>query len=178
MDANEYKNYILGFIFYKYFSEKIVTFLNKELEQDELTFKQAYETNDEYKEILEEESVETLVYFLEPKYLFETIVEKAKINEFILEDLERALKKIEDSATGSESEDDFENLFEDVDLKSSKLGKTPDEKNKKISEVILKLSEIDFKLEDTERDILGDAYEYEEEHKKIIKELKDRRLRK
>lgn len=93
MDANEYKNYILGFIFYKYFSEKIVTFLNKELEQDELTFKQAYETNDEYKEILEEESVETLVYFLEPKYLFETIVEKAKINEFILEDLERALKK-------------------------------------------------------------------------------------
>lgn len=65
-----------------------------------------------------------------------------------------------------------------MDLKSSKLGKTPDEKNKKISEVILKLSEIDFKLEDTERDILGDAYEYEEEHKKIIKELKDRRLRK
>ena len=47
-----------------------------------------------------------------------------------------------------------------MDLKSSKLGKTPDEKNKKISEVILKLSEIDFKLEDTERDILGDAYEY------------------
>ena len=160
MDANEYKNYILGFIFYKYLSEKIVTFLNKELEQDELTFKQAYKTDDEYKEILEEESVETLGYFLEPKYLFETIVEKAKINEFILEDLERALKKIGDSAAGSESEDDFENLFEDVDLKSSKLGKTPDEKNKKISEVILKLSEIDFKLEDTERDILGDAYEY------------------
>lgn len=160
MDANEYKNYILGFIFYKYLSEKIVTFLNKELEQDELIFKQAYETDDEYKEILEEESVETLGYFLEPKYLFETIVEKAKINEFILEDLERALKKIGDSAAGSESEDDFENLFEDVDLKSSKLGKTPDEKNKKISEVILKLSEIDFKLEDTERDILGDAYEY------------------
>ena len=160
MDANEYKNYILGFIFYKYLSEKIVTFLNKELEQDELTFKQAYETDDEYKEILEEESVESLGYFLEPKYLFETIVEKAKINEFILEDLERALKKIGDSAAGSESEDDFENLFEDVDLKSSKLGKTPDEKNKKISEVILKLSEIDFKLEDTERDILGDAYEY------------------
>lgn len=160
MDANEYKNYILGFIFYKYLSEKIVTFLNKELEQDELTFKQAYKTDDEYKEILEEESVESLGYFLEPKYLFETIVEKAKINEFILEDLERALKKIGDSAAGSESEDDFENLFEDVDLKSSKLGKTPDEKNKKISEVILKLSEIDFKLEDTERDILGDAYEY------------------
>lgn len=160
IDANEYKNYTLGFIFYKYLSEKIVTFLNKELEQNELTFKQAYETDDELKEILEKESVKWLGYFLEPKYLFETIVEKAKINEFILEDLERALKKIGDSAAGSKSEDDFENLFEDVDLKSSKLGKTPDEKNKKISEVILKLSEIDFKLEDTERDILGDAYEY------------------
>ena len=55
MDANEYKNYILGFIFYKYLSEKIVTFLNKELEQDELTFKQAYETDDEYKAFLQQD---------------------------------------------------------------------------------------------------------------------------
>ena len=46
MDANEYKNYILGFIFYKFLSEKIENFLNKELEEDELTFQEAYE-NDE-----------------------------------------------------------------------------------------------------------------------------------
>ena len=134
MDANEYKNYILGFIFYKYLSEKIENYLNKELEFDEITFQEAYVDG--------------------------TIVEKAKVEEFILEDLERALKKIGDSAAGSESEDDFENLFEDVDLQSSKLGRTVDDKNKIISKIILKLSEIDFKLEDTERDVLGDAYEY------------------
>ncbi len=61
---------------------------------------------------------------------------------------------------GHESEEDFMNLFEDVDLQSSKLGKSEDDKNKIISKVLLHLSEIDFKLDDTEHDILGDAYEY------------------
>jgi type I restriction enzyme M protein len=160
MDANEYKNYILGFIFYKFLSEKIENFLNKELEEDELTFQEAYENDEYYHTILPEEAVENLGYFLEPQYLFKTIVNKAQLQEFILEDLEKALNKIGESAQGSESEDDFENLFEDVDLQSSKLGKTPEEKNEKISQILLKLSEIDFKLEDTKRDILGDAYEY------------------
>lgn len=160
MDANEYKNYILGFIFYKYLSEKIENFLNEDLKADQITFKEAYEEDDEYRELLEEEALENLGYFLEPQYLFDTIVEKAKVDDFILDDLTKALNKIGDSAQGSESEDDFENLFEDVDLQSSKLGRTVDDKNKVISQIILKLSEIDFKLEDTKRDILGDAYEY------------------
>lgn len=159
MDANEYKNYILGFIFYKYLSEKIENYLNKELENDGISFKEAYE-DEEYKELLEEEAIENLGYFLEPKYLFSQIVEKAQIHEFILDDLERALKKIGESAIGSDSEDDFENLFEDVDLYSSKLGSSENGKNNTISQIILKLSEIDFKLEDAENDILGDAYEY------------------
>lgn len=160
MDANEYKNYILGFIFYKYLSEKIENFLNEDLKADQITFKEAYKEDDEYRELLEEEALENLGYFLEPQYLFDTIVEKAKVDDFILDDLTKALNKIGDSAQGSESEDDFENLFEDVDLQSSKLGRTVDDKNKVIAQIILKLSEIDFKLEDTKRDILGDAYEY------------------
>ncbi|OED29765.1 type I restriction-modification system subunit M [Methanosphaera sp. WGK6] len=160
MDANEYKNYILGFIFYKYLSEKIENFLNNALEEDGLTFQEAYETDEEYRELLPEEAIENIGYFLEPQYLFNTIVAEAKQEEFILDNLGKALQKIGESAQGSESEDDFENLFEDVDLQSSKLGRMPEDKNKIISQIILKLSEIDFKLEDTERDILGDAYEY------------------
>lgn len=159
MDANEYKNYILGFIFYKYLSEKIEKYLDKELEEDGIKFKEAYEDED-YAQLLEEEAVTNLGYFLEPKYLFSTIVAMATKEEFILEDLEKALNKIGESAAGSDSEDDFENLFEDVDLQSSKLGKAVDDKNSTISEIIKKLSEIQFDLEDTERDVLGDAYEY------------------
>ncbi|WP_048190514.1 type I restriction-modification system subunit M [Methanobacterium sp. SMA-27] len=159
MDANEFKNYMLGFIFYKYLSEKIEIYLNNELKEDGVEFKEAYK-NKELHEIVEVEAIENLGYFLEPKCLFENLIKKAKKGEFILDNLQKALKQIENSTMGHESEEDFMNLFEDVDLESSKLGKSEDDKNKIISKVLLHLNEIDFKLGDTEHDILGDAYEY------------------
>ena len=99
-------------------------------------------------------------YFLEPSCLFQNVVIKAQNNDFILEDLERALKRISSSSTGHESENDFENLFEDVDLQSSKLGRSVEDKNKLISKILLHLTDIDFRIDDEEKDILGDAYEY------------------
>lgn len=159
MDANEFKNYMLGFIFYKYLSEKIELYLDGELENDGVKFTDAYK-DEELKDEVREEAIENLGYFLEPKYLFKNIVKEAKNGEFILDDLEKALGKIGDSASGQESEEDFVNLFEDVDLQSSKLGRSVDNKNSLISRILLHLSEIDFKLEDTEKDVLGDAYEY------------------
>jgi type I restriction enzyme M protein len=81
-------------------------------------------------------------------------------NKFILDDLSRVLTHIEQSTMGSESEEDFGNLFEDLDLTSSKLGKTVTDKNELIVKVLSHLNEIDFDLENTESDVLGDAYEY------------------
>ncbi len=159
MDANEFKNYMLGFIFYKYLSEKIEIYLNRELKEDGVTFKEAFR-DPELKDEVEAEAIENLGYFLEPRCLFKNIIKKAKNGEFILDNLQTAMNQIENSTMGHESEEDFVNLFEDVDLQSSKLGKSEDEKNKLISKVLLHLDEIDFKLEDSERDILGDAYEY------------------
>lgn len=159
MDANEFKNYILGFIFYRYLSEKLEIHLNSELENDNLTFAEAWE-KDEFKEDLKEEGIEALGYFLEPQYLFSNIVEKAKVNKFILDDLLKSLNYISNSSMGTASQDDFSNLFEDVDLNSSKLGKSANDKNKTISKIILNLNDIDFKLDDDDADILGDAYEY------------------
>jgi len=159
MDANEFKNYILGFIFYKYLSEKIEIHMNKELEVDGVDFTQAYE-DEELKEDIKEDALESLGYFLEPKFLFQNIVIEARNGQFIMQDLEKAMNTIGDSAAGHESEEDFVNLFEDVDLNSSKLGKRVEDKNSLISRILLHLSEIDFKLEDGEKDILGDAYEY------------------
>jgi type I restriction enzyme M protein len=159
MDANEFKNYMLGFIFYKYLSEKIELYLDKELEHDGVTFEEAFK-NPELKGVVEEEAKDNLGYFLEPKCLFRNLVNGAKHGFFILDNLGKALNNIGESAYGQKSEDDFVNLFEDVDLQSSKLGKSVEQKNKIISTILLHLSEIDFKLEDTESDILGDAYEY------------------
>lgn len=159
MDANEFKNYMLGFIFYRYLSEKLELYNNKELKSDGITFVEAWE-DEEYAEDLKEDSIEHLGYFIEPQYLFSTIVEKAKVGDFILNDLINSLNYISNSSMGTESQDDFSNLFEDVDLNSSKLGKTSNDKNKLISDIILNLNDIDFKLDDAEADILGDAYEY------------------
>ena len=79
---------------------------------------------------------------------------------FILGELQTILDNIERSTMGTESEDDFGNLFSELDLDSSKLGKTPREKNKLIAKVLSHLDKIDFLLKDSRIDILGDAYEY------------------
>ena len=160
MNADEFRNYILGFIFFKFLSEKIELTLDHLLEVDGMTFAEAYRQNGEFKEALQEESLKKLGYFLEPKYLFHHFVDKSKKKEFFLDDLSSALKKVEESTQGYESEDDFLGLFDDVDLTSAKLGKTVAAKNDMISRVFLHLAQVDFHLEDSEMDVLGDAYEY------------------
>ena len=159
MDASEFKNYMLGFIFYKYLSEKLELAMEDELKGDNINFKEAYQQED-YAEALKDEAVSNLGYFITPEYLFDNFVDEARNGRFIIDDLNKALQLIEDSSIGESSEDDFSKLFEDVDLESSKLGKTPETRDQLISKIILHLSEIDFKLEDHEADVLGDAYEY------------------
>lgn len=162
MSASDFMYFSLGFIFYKYLSEKIEIYVNEELEADETTFKKAWQSEDaELKEEIVNLCVENLGYFVEPAYLFSTIIDSIGRKENILPQLERSLKKIEDSTIGQESEDDFGGLFSDIDLTSPKLGKTTEDKNRLISEVLLALNGIDFGLEEaSDIDILGDAYEY------------------
>ena len=162
MSASDFMYFTLGFIFYKYLSEKIELYANEELKEDGMTFKEAWESDDEELKVdLKEACVQDLGYFVEPEYLYSTIISMIDRRENILPALERSLKKIEDSTIGQESEDDFGGLFSDIDLASPKLGKTADDKNKLISDVLVALNGIDFGLKDAQEiDILGDAYEY------------------
>lgn len=165
MGADEFRDYILGFIFYKYLSERMHLFADEILKNDGIQFDQIDDNTKEGKEILdaiEGEAIERLGYFLKPTELFHKIAEKGaqKTDNFILEDLTAVLKHIESSTMGHASEDDFEGLFEDLDLGSSKLGKTENQKNELIAKVLAHLDKIDFRLADTEADVLGDAYEY------------------
>ena len=168
MNADEFRDYILGFIFYKYLSEKMHLYANQILAEDGIGFNDLEESSEdgqEYLEAIKEEALEKLGYYLSPSELFSNIAKKGNnnaegVDNFILEDLTKILHNIEHSTMGTESEDDFDNLFEDLDLTSSKLGKTEKDKNDLISKVLYHLDAIDFKLEDTESDILGDAYEY------------------
>ena len=165
MGADEFRDYILGFIFYKYLSERMNLFADKILEHDGIKFDAIDESTADGKEMLEAiqtEAIDRLGYFLKPSQLFSKVAERGgqKSDNFILEDLGNILKHIETSTMGHDSEEDFEGLFEDLDLGSSKLGKTENQKNELISKVLVHLDQIDFQLEDTEADVLGDAYEY------------------
>lgn len=174
MDADEFRDYILGFIFYKYLSEKQHLFADKLLETEAIK-DYALVTDTADLNVIKEESLENLGYFLLPTELFSAITKKGNIKiddkagdesqgeaegNFILEDLQSILNAIEQSTMGNESEDDFNKLFEDIDLSSSKLGRTPVARNTLIAKVLAHLNAIDFQLDEIEADILGDAYEY------------------
>lgn len=162
MSAGDFMYYTLGFIFYKYLSEKIEKTADDILKDDGVSFKQAWNSGDEeLKAALKEECIQDLGYFVEPEFLYSTIISMIEHKENILPALERSLKKIEDSTIGQDSEDDFGGLFSDIDLASPKLGKTAEDKNRLISDVLVNLQGIDFGLNEAEDiDILGDAYEY------------------
>jgi len=175
ISANQFQDYILGFIFYKYLSEKLEKKANEFLKPDGLTFTQIDENSNEGQEILaalKEATVDALGYFLKPSELFGSLAKKGNakvINEddeeqiqstFILEDLANVLSSIEKSTMGSESQDDFDNLFYDIDLNSTKIGRTTKDRNDVIVKILTSLNEIDFDLDNTDGDVLGDAYEY------------------
>jgi type I restriction enzyme M protein len=165
MDADDFRDYILGFIFYKYLSEKMHHYADSILKPDKITYDQVEKHKDK-KELLaaiKDEALDKLGYFLKPSELFSELARRGNAegkSKFILDDLSKVLTNIEQSTMGSESEEDFGHLFEDLDLTSSKLGKTENDKNELIVKVLTHLNEIDFDIHNTETDILGDAYEY------------------
>jgi len=166
MNADEFRDYILGFIFYKYLSEKMEIYANSILKSDKIIYKEIKEKTKEGKQFIEavkEDALIKLGYFLKPSELFSEVARRGNgdgENNFILEELQKILTNIQLSTMGTESEEDFDNLFEDMDLNSTKLGKTPEARNEIISKVLSHLDKIDFQLQHTELDVLGDAYEY------------------
>ena len=165
MDADDFRDYILGFIFYKYLSEKMHAYANAILKPDGLTYEEveAHKESAELLKAIKDEALDKLGYFLKPSEIFSELARRGNAegkSKFILADLAKVLTNIEQSTMGSESEEDFGHLFEDLDLNSSKLGKSESDKNELIVKVLSHLQEIDFDLQNTESDVLGDAYEY------------------
>ena len=157
MSADDFRDYILGLIFYKYLSDKLNRYCDELLTEDGIKF---VESDDELIKELHDECVENLGYFIAPKQLFSSLAKRGEKSEFILDELSRVLNDIEQSTTSADSADDFNGLFEELDLNSSKLGKNPDARNKLICQVLVHLENIDFQIDNTEIDLLGDAYEY------------------
>lgn len=157
MEAYEFKNYILGLLFYKELSDRTEKFVAELLQEDNTTFEAAW--NDvEYKEAIVDEMLIKLGYVLEPKYLFPKILELIRKDEFSIDYFEEAINSIIASTHGQDSEQDFDGLFEDMDLKSSKLGKEIKQRSKLIGKVLQTIDSIEVDLGNTEVDVLGTAY--------------------
>ena len=158
MDANEYKSYLLGLVFYKYLSDKMLIHAaslleepTTDLEVAQKVYAEAYQDEDVKDDLLGELQYD-FSYTLEPNLTFTALVQAIHKGLFQLEDLAQGFRNIEQSS------EIFENLFEDVDLYSKKLGSTPQKQNQSIAEVMKELSVLDVAGHDG--DMLGDAYEY------------------
>lgn len=158
MDANEYKSYLLGLVFYKYLSDNMLRYVSVLLEEEtedlqlaQSLYVKACEDSD-IKEDLLEELQDEFSYTIEPQLTFTAQVNAIHDGSFQLEDLVQGFRDIEQSS------EIFENLFEDIDLYSKKLGVSPQKQNKTIADVMKELSVLN--MAGHAGDVLGDAYEY------------------
>ena len=155
MDANEYKNYLLGTVFYKYLSDNMLyNVLELMSDKPNGTLEEAqkiYEDNADNAELVNELRL-SLGYIIEPAYTYNSILSEVNNHSFQVNQLGDAFNKLE------RSNSDFEGLFEDYDLYSKRLGSTPQKRTDTIAEVLQAIGKIE--LVKTPGDSLGDAYEY------------------
>ncbi len=147
---DEFQKYFLGFISYKYLSEKLETYINNELKAENLNFEEAYDLK-AFKKSLREKSIEDIGYFLSPDLLYKNIVSSKNYGNIIIEELDKAFNEISDSSVGRESQEDFQNLFEGVDLYASQLGKTIEDKNRVVFNILDALGPVNFDLDKESR---------------------------
>ena len=159
MEAYEFKNYILGMIFYYYLSNRTEEYMAKLLKDDNISYEEAWK-NEEYKEAIVEESLRDLGFVIEPQYLFRKLVSLVENRTFDVEFLQSAINSLMESTIGNESQGDFEGLFSDMILDSTKLGHTVKDRSAVMAKIIASMDELNFTMEDTKIDVLGNAYEY------------------
>ncbi|HOO97903.1 MAG TPA: type I restriction-modification system subunit M [Caldisericia bacterium] len=161
VDGWDFKQYVLGMIFYRFISENLATFINNYLRETGDTDFEYSELEDAESNLGREEITKIKGYFIPPSELFKNIRKKARNDPNLNETLAKVFRNIENSAKGAESEDDFKGLFDDIDVNSKKLGATVESRNKKLANLIEAVGDMrlgDFKENNIEA--FGDAYEY------------------
>lgn len=161
VDGWDFKNYVLGTMFYRYISENLTHYINQgEQEAGNADFDYALMPDDEAAEA-KEGLVNEKGFFILPSELFSNVCSKADTDENLNETLERIFKHIEESAMGSESESDFAGLFDDFDVNSNRLGSTVAKRNERLAKLLHGVADMNLgSVKDHDIDAFGDAYEY------------------
>lgn len=161
VDGWDFKQYVLGMLFYRYISENITTYINAgEHEVGDTAFNYA-KLADGDAEQAREDLIKSKGFFILPSELFENVRARAKDDENLNETLERIFSNIEASAQGTDSEDNFKGLFDDIDVNSNKLGGTVAKRNEKLVKLLNSVAEMKLgDYMDNTIDAFGDAYEF------------------
>ena len=163
VDGWDFKNYVLGTMFYRYISENITNYINEgEIEAGNTDFDFDFaQMSDDDAEEAREGLVQEKGFFILPSELFCNVRSKAKDDENLNETLETVFRHIEESAKGSESESDFAGLFDDFDVNSNKLGSTVAKRNEKLCKLLDGVADMNLgDVKNHDIDAFGDAYEY------------------
>lgn len=176
VDGWDFKQYILGIMFYRYISENITNYINEgERKAGDTTFDYA-KLKDNEAEVERENLVKEKGFFIRPSELFCNVIKAAKsdsatfvdvegktksVKDNLNEYLEMIFNNIENSAKGADSEDDFSGLFDDIDVNSNKLGATVTKRNEKLVKILDGIAGINLgNYQDNNIDAFGDAYEF------------------
>lgn len=160
VDGWDFKQYVLGVMFYRYISENLTNYINEgEHAAGDAQFDYA-KMKDSDAEGARAGLVQEKGFFILPSELFCNVRARATDDENLNETLERVFNNIEDSAKGSESEDDFAGLFDDLDVNSNKLGATVAKRNEKLVKLLNGVADMKLRYKDNTIDAFGDAYEY------------------
>jgi len=161
VDGWDFKQYVLGMLFYRYVSENITAYINSnEHDSGDTSFNYAAISDNKAKKI-RGDLVKTKGFFILPSELFESVRNRAAADENLNETLERVFKNIETSAQGTDSEANFKGLFDDIDVNSNKLGSTVAKRNANLVKLMNGIADMklgDYK--DNTIDAFGDAYEF------------------
>ncbi len=161
VDGWDFKNYVLGTMFYRYISENLTAYINEgELEAGNDGFDYACLPDADAEEA-REGLIQEKGFFIPPSELFGNVRQHASGDPNLNETLERVFRHIEESAQGSESENSFAGLFDDFDVNSNKLGSTVAKRNERLVKLLDGVAMMNLgSVKDHDIDAFGDAYEY------------------
>lgn len=162
VDGWDFKQYVLGMLFYRYISENFEKYVNEEQrEAGEVDFNYAAMKDEDINEEAREDLVQVKGYFIPPSELFCNVRTRATADENLNETLESVFRHIEESAQGTDSEESFDGLFDDFDVNSPKLGATVAKRNEKLVSLLNHIGEMRLgNFQNNNIDLFGDAYEF------------------
>ncbi len=162
VDGWDFKQYVLGMLFYRYISENITDYINdNEHKSGDKDFDYAKLDDNEINDDIIDEIVSTKGYFIYPSQLFSNVCKKSVSDEDLNETLSNIFRNIENSAIGKQSEDNFKGLFDDFDVNSKKLGSSVVERVEKLRKLISGIASMNLgSYGENTIDIFGDAYEF------------------